>query len=124
MTQEIDLGQFSQSLNVKNLNISLAFYLTLGFKVIDGGHTNQSFKDTESTKWRVLKSGETVIGLFQGMFPKNVMTFNPKDVRNIQQRLKAMGVTLIKEANENTTGPESIVFLDPDGNQILMDQHL
>ena len=120
---ELDLGQFSLSLNVKDINVSLAFYLTLGFKVIDGGHLNPSFPDNETAKWRVVKSGDTIIGLFQGMFHKNVLTFNPKDVRSIQQRLKFMGVSLIKEADISHNEPDSIVLVDPDGNQILMDQH-
>ena len=121
--QQLDLGSFSMSLNVNDINVSLAFYLTLGFQVVDGGHINSSFPDTELSKWRVLKNGETTIGLYQGMLRNNVMTFNPKDVRSIQQRLKFMGVSLLKEADMDGNGADSIVLIDPDGNQILMDQH-
>lgn len=119
----LELGQFSISLTVKNIEESLAFYEVLGFKVIDGGHTNDGFPDSEASKWRILQSPSAVIGLFQGMFPANIMTFNPKDVRGIQKHLKANGIALQSEADETKEGPASIMFQDPDGNQILIDQH-
>ncbi|MEP1034696.1 VOC family protein [Ekhidna sp.] len=119
----MDLGQFSLSLPVKNMEVSLGFYQKLGFKVIDGGHMNEGFPDGESTSWRILKSDSVVVGLFQGMFEESIMTFNPKDVRSIQKELKANGIKLTKEADESTKGPEHIIMMDPDGNQIMMDQH-
>ena len=119
----MELGQFSVSLPVKDMEASLAFYQKLGFDVIDGGHLNEGFPDTDATSWRILKSDQAVIGLFQGMFENTIMTFNPKDVRSIQRHLKASGVSLIKEADESTEGPEHIIMTDPDGNQIMMDQH-
>jgi catechol 2,3-dioxygenase-like lactoylglutathione lyase family enzyme len=121
--EKIDLGQFSVSLSVKNMDESLTFYEKLSFEVIDGGHINPGFPDGEDTKWRILKSGNTVIGLFQGMFENNVMTFNPHNVRDIQKHLKSAGIDLIKEADEASEGPEHIILLDPDGNQIMLDQH-
>ncbi len=119
----MDLGQFSISLPVKDMEASLDFYQKLGFEVIDGGHMNTGFPDSESTSWRILKSGNTVVGLFHGMFENTIMTFNPKDVRAVQTELKKHNVPLIKEADESTTGPEHILLSDPDGNQIMMDQH-
>ncbi|MEO1255883.1 MAG: VOC family protein [Bacteroidota bacterium] len=119
----MDLGQFSISLPVKDMDASLNFYQKLGFEIIDGGHMNEGFPDGENTSWRILKSGEAVIGLFLGMFENTIMTFNPADVRSIQKSLKESGVSLIKEADESTEGPEHIIMIDPDGNQIMMDQH-
>ncbi|MDX5583679.1 MAG: VOC family protein [Aureibaculum sp.] len=119
----MQLGQFSVSLTVKDLKASLSFYEILGFEVIEGGHTNKGFPDSEKSKWRILKSGDTVIGLFQGMFPDNILTFNPTNVRGIQKHLKSKNIALVKEADPNTEGPESIVLMDPDGNQLLIDQH-
>ena len=119
----MDLGQFSVSLTVKDINSSKEFYEKLGFQIIDGGHVNEAFPDSENSKWRILQSGVTVIGLFQGMFEHNIMTFNPKDVRSVQRDLQSKGISLIKETDLSTEGPESIVLVDPDGNQILMDQH-
>ena len=119
----MELGQFSVSLPVKDMEASLVFYQKLGFEVVDGGHINKGFPDTDATSWRILKSGQAVIGLFQGMFENTIMTFNPKDVRSIQRHLKASGVSFIKEADESTEGPEHIILTDPDGNQIMMDQH-
>jgi len=84
---------------------------------------NEGFPDSEETKWRILRSGDAVIGLFQGMFPDTIMTFNTQNVREIQKHLKSQGIELIKEADESTEGPESIIFNDPDGNQIMLDQH-
>ncbi|MEM0940341.1 MAG: VOC family protein [Bacteroidota bacterium] len=119
----MNLGQFSISLPVKNLEASLDFYQKLGFEIIDGGHINQGFSDTDSTSWRILKSGDAVIGLFHGMFKETIMTFNPTDVRSIQKELKSKGILLIKEADEKTEGPEHVIMTDPDGNQIMIDQH-
>lgn len=119
----MNLGQFSLSLAVKDMSVSLEFYQKLGFEVIDGGHINEGFPDSDTTSWRILKSESVVIGLFQGMFENNIMTFNPKDVRGIQQQLKKNNISLIKEADESTEGPEHLILTDPDGNQIMMDQH-
>ena len=123
----MQLGAFSVSLAVKDLAASRAFYEKLGFKEF-GGNPAQN--------WLILKNGEHVIGLFQGMFEKNMLTFNPgwdqnataldgfTDVREIQRQLKAQGVALASEADESTTGPASIILTDPDGNPVLIDQHL
>ncbi len=119
----MELGQFSISLPVKDMKASIDFYQKLGFEIIDGGHMNEGFPDTASTSWRIVKSGNSVIGLFHGMFEESIMTFNPKDARSIQKTLKTSGVDLIKEADESTEGPEHIILMDPDGNQIMLDQH-
>ena len=123
----MDLGNFSVSLAVKDLSVSHAFYEKLGFVVIEG-QADQG--------WLVLKNRSCVIGLFQGMFEKNILTFNPgwdadgkpvdafEDVREIQKRLKARGIVPDKAADETTTGPASCVVIDPDGNPILIDQHV
>ena len=123
----MELGAFSISLAVKDIERSRAFYEKFGFKVF-GGDASQN--------WLILKNGNHVIGLFQGMFEKNTLTFNPgwdsnaskldtfTDVRELQRRLKAQGVQLITEADETTTGPASFVAVDPDGNPILVDQHV
>lgn len=122
----MDLGAFSVSLAVKDIAASKAFYEKLGFTTLGG---------EQSQGWLILKNGSTVIGLFQGMFEKNILTFNPgwdqnaqnlaefTDVRQIQQQLQAQGVTLLQSADANTTGPAHIVLEDPDGNQIMLDQH-
>ena len=122
----LDLGAFSISLSVKDIAASRAFYETLGFAET-GGHQAQN--------WLIMRNGERVIGLFQGMFEGNILTFNPgwnqmaqdvegfTDVRDIQERLKSAGLTLAKEADASTTGPESIMLSDPYGNVILIDQH-
>ena len=123
----MELGVFSISLAVKDLEASRAFYEKFGFQVI-GGEASQN--------WLILKNGAHVIGLFQGMFEKNMMTFNPgwdgegktlesfTDVRELQRRLKEQGVELTNEADESTTGPASFMAVDPDGNPILVDQHV
>ncbi|ELX08927.1 glyoxalase/bleomycin resistance protein/dioxygenase [Janthinobacterium sp. HH01] len=123
----MQLGAFSISLAVKDLAASRAFYEKLGFKEF-GGNPAQN--------WLILKNGDHIIGLFQGMFEKNMLTFNPgwdqnakaldgfTDVREIQRQLKAQGVALASEADESTTGPASIILTDPDGNPVLIDQHL
>lgn len=120
------LGSFSISLTVKDIHQSKAFYENLGF-TFKGGDINQ--------KWVVLKNGNAIIGLFEGMFDKNIITFNPgwdenaqniedfDDVRAIQEQLKKSGVPLTTEADLNTSGPAYITFTDPDGNNILIDQH-
>ncbi|MEN0048038.1 MAG: VOC family protein [Bacteroidota bacterium] len=122
----MNLGAFSVSLSVKDIHASKAFYEKLGFTEF-GGNIEQN--------WFILKNGNATIGLFQGMFEKNILTFNPgwdknaqnvdvfDDVRAIQKDLKAKGLELGKEASEETAGPESITLIDPDGNPILIDQH-
>ena len=124
----MELGNFSVSLAVKDIEASKAFYEKLGFTVFGGDQTQN---------WLILKNGESaIIGLFQGMFDKNILTFNPgwdanankldsfTDVREIQRRLKAEGLQLPTEADENSTGPASLMVVDPDGNSILIDQHV
>ena len=123
----MNLGTFSSSLAVKDLTASRAFYEKLGFEVV-GGDPAQN--------WLILRNGTTTIGLFQGMFERNLLTFNPgwnykaealddyDDVRDIQKKLKANGLTLTSEADESTTGPASLTLIDPDGNPILIDQHV
>ncbi len=123
----MELGAFSISLAVKNLEASRAFYETLGFQVF-GGDAAQN--------WLIMKNGDHIIGLFQGMFEQNILTFNPgwdqdanqldsfTDVRDLQRALKAEGVTLMSEADEATTGPASFIVIDPDGNPVMFDQHV
>ena len=122
----MNLGAFSISLAVRDLAASRAFYETLGF---------QALHDTSAQNWLILKNGDHVVGLFQGMFDQNILTFNPgwdqsaqplpefTDVRALQRELKARGVAFATEADESTTGPASFVIVDPDGNPILVDQH-
>lgn len=121
------IGAFSVSLAVEDLGVSRAFYERLGFETM-GGAADQG--------WLILKSGPTVIGLFQGMFEGNLLTFNPgwdqeaqpldafEDVRTLQARLKSEGITFVSEAEPDGTGPASFVISDPDGNRILVDQHV
>ena len=123
----MQLGAFSVSLAVKDLEASLAFYKKFGF---------EPFAGDASQNWLILRNGDHVIGLFQGMFEKNILTFNPgwnqdannldsfTDIRELQRSLKAQGVELVTEADENTTGPASFTAIDPDGNPILVDQHV
>ena len=123
----MELGNFSVSLAVKDIAASKAFYEKFGFKEFHGDITQN---------WLILKNGDHVIGLFQGMFEKNILTFNPgwdgnaqpldafTDVRELQRQLKAQGVELMSEADETTTGPASFIAVDPDGNPILFDQHV
>jgi uncharacterized protein len=120
----MELGRFSVSLAVKDLDKSLAFYEAMGFKVVEGGHVNEAFPDTDQTKWRILSYETVNIGLFQGMFENNIFTFNPVDVRSIQRELKQAGIVLGQEADENSTGQAYITLEDPDGNQIMFDQIL
>jgi len=123
----MQLGNFSISLAVKDLAASRAFYEKLGFEAF-GGDPAQN--------WLILKNGEHAIGLFQGMFERNTLTFNPgwdsnaqrledfTDVRELQRRLKEQGVALVAEADETTTGPAYFMAIDPDGNPVLVDQHV
>ena len=123
----MELGAFSISLAVKDLNASRAFYEKFGFSVV-GGDAAQH--------WLILRNGDHTIGLFEGMFEKNTLTFNPgwnkeaapvdkfTDIRELQRRLKAQGVTLAAEADETSSGPASFVAIDPDGYPILVDQHV
>ncbi len=122
----MELGSFSVSLSVKDLEASRIFYAKLGFESI-GGDASQN--------WLILKNGDHVIGLFQGMFERNTLTFNPgwdqggneldtfSDVRELQHELTQRGVTIVSEADETTKGPASCTVVDPDGNPILFDQH-
>ena len=123
----MQLGAFSISLAVKDIQASKTFYEKFGFKAFFGD---------ASQNWLILKNGDHAIGLFQGMFEKNILTFNPgwdsnaqtlasfTDVRELQRQLKAQGVQLMQEADETTTGPASLIAVDPDGNTILIDQHV
>ncbi len=123
----MELGNFSVSLAVKDIAASKRFYETLGFTVFAG---------EQSQNWLIMKNGTHVIGLFQGMFENNILTFNPgwdsdaqkigdfTDVRELQRQLKAQGIAMITEADETTTGPASFMIADPDGNTILVDQHV
>ena len=109
----MDLGNFSISLNVVDIEKSVAFYRVLGFEDVIG-----NIED----KWLVLRNGKGVVGLFEGMLQENTMTFNPLDVRAVQEVVKASGYAIEKEA-EGTDGPAHFILRDPDGNVILMDQH-
>lgn len=123
----MELGAFSVSLAVKDINTSKEFYEKFGFEVFGGDITQN---------WLILKNGDHVIGLFQGMFEQNILTFNPgwdqganklesfTDIRTLQRHLKEQGVELVSEADESTAGPASLMALDPDGNPILVDQHV
>ena len=123
----MELGAFSISLTVKDIEVSRKFYEAFGF---------QPFGGDAAQGWLIVKNGDHVIGLFQGMFEKNMLTFNPgwnqnaqklasfTDIRELQRQLKAQGVQLVQEADETTTGPASLIVIDPDGNPILLDQHI
>lgn len=120
------LGAFSVSISVKDITASQQFYENLGFTVFAGDLAK---------KYLIMKNGNALIGLFQGMFENNILTFNPgwdenannvesfDDVRDIQRHLKSRGVAMMQEADENSTGPASVLLTDPDGNVILIDQH-
>ncbi|NMP16313.1 VOC family protein [Thalassotalea sp. Y01] len=122
----MELGAFSLSLTVKDIEASKKFYQKLGFEVTGGD---------QAEHWLILKNGRHVIGLFAGMFDKNMLTFNPgwnndaqqvdnfTDVRDIQKQLRAQGVEFVSKADESTSGPASFIIEDPDGNPILVDQH-
>ena len=123
----MDLGAFSISLTVKDIETSRKFYEKFGFEAF-GGDASQN--------WLIMKNGDHTIGLFHGMFEKNILTFNPgwdnnarqltdfTDIRELQRQLKARGVELESEADESTSGPASFIAIDPDGNPILVDQHV
>ena len=123
----MELGAFSVSLAVKDIGASKRFYERLGFAV---------FMGDQARNWLIMKNGDHVIGLFQGMFEKNILTFNPgwdskaqklgkfTDVRELQRELKAQGITMMTEVDEGSTGPASFMVADPDGNTILVDQHV
>ena len=123
----MELGAFSVSLSVKDLAASSEFYEKLGFQPV-GGDPDEN--------WEILRNGNVTIGLFHGMFEGNILTFNPgwdnqarpvddfTDVRELQRRLKAQGLEMTAEADESGSGPASFVVLDPDGNAILVDQHV
>lgn len=123
----MELGAFSVSLAVKNIEASKLFYEKLGFSTFGGD---------QSQNWLILKNGGHVVGLFQGMFENNLLTFNPgwnqgaqplaafTDIRALQRQLKGQGLTMISEADEATVGPASFMMTDPDGNTILVDQHV
>ena len=124
----MELGNFSVSLAVKDIEASKLFYKKLGFTVFVGN---------QMQNWLIMKNGDhAIVGLFQGMFDKNILTFNPgwssdaqtlgefTDVRELQRQLKDRGVDMISEADESTTGPASFMIVDPDGNTILVDQHV
>lgn len=127
MTAPSSLGAFSISLSVADLEVSKAFYAKLGFEPVS---------EFGGDQWAIVRNGTITIGLFQGMFEGNMLTFNPgwdatcnpletfTDVRELQARLKADGVALQTEADASTTGPASIVLIDPDGNPVLIDQHV
>lgn len=120
------LGAFSISLSVKDLSVSKTFYEKMGFRVFAGSMEHN---------YLIMKNDKALIGLFQGMFQGNILTFNPSwdenaanldsfdDIREIQRRLKGSGLTLTSEADENSEGPASLTLTDPDGNVILLDQH-
>ena len=122
----MQLGNFSVSLAVKDITASKAFYEMLGFTTSMG----------DSQGWTIMRNGPVIIGLFQGMFPKNMLTFNPgwnadaqklpsfTDIRELQKQPKAQGVAFATQADEKSTGPASFVITDPDGNPILFDQHV
>lgn len=114
----MDLGNFSVSLAVKDIETSVTFYRKLGFEQIFGDYPSGKPQD-----WAILQNGKAIIGLFQGMFEGNILTFNPTDVRSIQKSLKASGIALTREADETSQGPEYCTLVDPDGNSILIDQH-
>src|SRR5687768_9089269 len=123
----LPLGNFSVSVAVKDLAASRTFYEKLGFTVWGGDPTQN---------WLILQNGSATVGLFQGMFERNLLTFNPgwdsagnpltefTDVRELQRRIKLSGITPVTEADESTTGPASFMVIDPDGNPILIDQHV
>ena len=122
----MDLGTFSISLTVADLEASRAFYEKLGFTHLGGDPAHN---------YLILKNGDHLIGLFEGMFEKNILTFNPgwdvnaqnvdpfTDVRDLQKQLRDSGMTFVEEADETTTGPAHFIIVDPDGNPILVDQH-
>ncbi len=120
----MDLGKFSISLAVKDLAASRDFYRKLGFEVRPGkDFEDQGQVSVYDQDWVILEQDGVMLGLFQGMFDKNTLTFNPPDVRAVQKDLKSGGVELVMEVDENTTGPAAALLLDPDGNPVLLEQH-
>jgi catechol 2,3-dioxygenase-like lactoylglutathione lyase family enzyme len=125
--ESMPLGAFSVSLAVKDLAASRAFYQKLGFEAVSG---------EPEQGWQIMRNGSTTIGLFAGMFERNILTFNPgwdaqarpldeyTDVRELQRRLEAEGIAFESKADTSTTGPASFVVVDPDGNPVLVDQHV
>lgn len=123
----MDLGAFSLSLTVKDLEASKVFYQKLGFSI---------YHDQTPDNWVIMMNGDCTIGLFQGMFEKNILTFNPgwdrfarpldpfTDIRELQKELRSQGINIDVEANENDEGPASLIITDPDGNPIMLDQHV
>jgi len=123
----MQLGAFSVSLAVKDIEASRVFYEKLGFSVAGGD---------QAQNWLIMKNGDHIVGLFQGMFEKNILTFNPgwdqdgknldsfTDIREIQKELKNKGISMVNAADENSSGPASFVVVDPDGNPVLVDQHV
>jgi catechol 2,3-dioxygenase-like lactoylglutathione lyase family enzyme len=123
----VELGAFSVSLAVSDIEVSREFYEKLGFEVFGGD---------ASHNWLIMRNGDSTIGLFQGMFDRNMLTFNPgwdrnareldsyTDVRDLQRQLKERGLKLVSGADEATSGPASFMLVDPDGNPILVDQHV
>ena len=123
----MELGAFSISLAVKDIAASKAFYERLGFVV---------FMGNQSENWLIMQNGGHTIGLFQGMFDQNILTFNPgwnsnaqplaeyTDIRELQRQLKSLGISMVSEADDGSTGPASFTIVDPDGNTILVDQHV
>lgn len=122
----MNLGGFSVSLTVKDIHVSKAFYENIGFKIYYGDITQ---------KWLILKNGDCTVGIFEDMFEKNILTFNPGwdndgnesdpfvDIRQLQEDFKEKGIEFICEVEENTSGPGNFIILDPDGNPIMIDQH-
>lgn len=123
----MDLGNFSVSLSVKDIKASKEFYESIGFSIFHG---------TIDQNWLIMKNKTATIGLFQGMFEKNILTFNPgwdddaksldsfTDIREIQKTFEEKGIKLLEKVKEDTTGPASFMLIDPDGNPILVDQHV
>lgn len=115
----MNTGTFSLSLAVSDIDKSLTFYSQMNFTVIDGGHINPGFPDSETMKWRILENESVKLGLFQGMFEGNILTFNPSDVKSIFEKLKNNGNTFVQELN----GGNVCMLQDPDGNMLMFEQH-
>ncbi|MCF4097308.1 VOC family protein [Maritalea mediterranea] len=109
----MELGRFSISLNVKDIEVSKQFYQNLGFDIVAGD---------QAQNWLIMQNGEAKIGLFQGMFEQNIITFNPKDIAPVHQKLDEMGVDYSRQMGGQDF-PKMAMFKDPDGNNILVDQH-
>ena len=112
----MELGQHHIALNVKYLQISKEFYIKLGFEV-DARFSNPQ------RNYLIMRNGLLVVGLYQGIIPRNTITFSPQDIRELQKELKANGVKFVLEANENTQGPAHFLLVDPDGNPLFFEQH-